>query len=94
MYQQYFLKTKEKLEQWPSERQFDFNEMYIFGKFDAFQRRLNKILEMFATMSTYSVLQNSKIKGLETVTTKFQVSKTVVSKLLKFFYLFFQLMNH
>lgn len=73
-YQRYFHKTKEKLEQTPSERQFDFSEMYIFGKFDTFQRRLNKILEMFETMSTYSALQDSKIEGLETMATRFQVS--------------------
>uniref|UniRef100_A0A3Q3BB94 Dynein, axonemal, heavy chain 5 n=1 Tax=Kryptolebias marmoratus TaxID=37003 RepID=A0A3Q3BB94_KRYMA len=71
-YQRCFHKTKEKLEQRPSERQFDFSEMYIFGKFDAFQQRLNKILEMFDTMSTYSALQDSKIEGLETVATRFQ----------------------
>ncbi|XP_075937501.1 dynein axonemal heavy chain 5 isoform X2 [Anarhichas minor] len=71
-YQQYFHKTKEKLEQTPSERQFDFSEMYIFGKFDTFQRRLNKILEMFSTISTYSALQDSKIEGLETTATRFQ----------------------
>ncbi|KAG7262553.1 hypothetical protein CRUP_029774 [Coryphaenoides rupestris] len=64
--------TKEKLEQTPSERQFDFSEMYIFGKFDTFQRRLAKILELFATVATYSALQDSKIEGLETVTTRFQ----------------------
>lgn len=72
-YQRYFHKTKEKLEQTPSERQFDFSEMYIFGKFDTFQRRLNKILEMFSTISTYSALQDSKIEGLETMATRFQV---------------------
>uniref|UniRef100_A0A8C4H121 Dynein, axonemal, heavy chain 5 n=1 Tax=Dicentrarchus labrax TaxID=13489 RepID=A0A8C4H121_DICLA len=71
-YQQYFHKTKEKLEQTPSERQFDFSEMYIFGKFDTFQRRLNKILEMFSTISTYAALQDSKIEGLETMATRFQ----------------------
>ncbi|XP_070823537.1 dynein axonemal heavy chain 5 isoform X3 [Chaetodon trifascialis] len=71
-YQRYFHKTKEKLEQTPSERQFDFSEMYIFGKFDTFQRRLNKILEMFSTISTYSALQDSKIEGLETTATRFQ----------------------
>nr|XP_046256822.1 dynein axonemal heavy chain 5 [Scatophagus argus] len=71
-YQKYFHKTKEKLEQTPSERQFDFSEMYIFGKFDTFQRRLHKILEMFGTISTYSVLQDSKIEGLETMATRFQ----------------------
>uniref|UniRef100_A0A7N8Y1V4 Dynein, axonemal, heavy chain 5 n=1 Tax=Mastacembelus armatus TaxID=205130 RepID=A0A7N8Y1V4_9TELE len=72
-YQQCFHKTKEKLEQTPSERQFDFSEMYIFGKFDTFQRRLAKILEMFNTISTYSALQDSKIEGLETMATRFQV---------------------
>uniref|UniRef100_A0A668AV41 Dynein axonemal heavy chain 5 n=1 Tax=Myripristis murdjan TaxID=586833 RepID=A0A668AV41_9TELE len=61
-----------KLEQTPSERQFDFSEMYIFGKFDTFQRRLSKILEMFSTISTYSALHDSKIEGLETIATKFQ----------------------
>ncbi|XP_053183407.1 dynein axonemal heavy chain 5 isoform X3 [Scomber japonicus] len=71
-YQRYFHKTKEKLEQTPTERQFDFSEMYIFGKFDTFQRRLNKILEMFSTISTYSALQDSKIEGLETMATRFQ----------------------
>lgn len=72
-YQRCFHKTKEKLEQTPNERQFDFSEMYIFGKFDTFQRRLNKILEMFSTISTYFALQDSKIEGLETMATRFQV---------------------
>lgn len=72
-YQRCFHKTKEKLEQTPNERQFDFSEMYIFGKFDTFKRRLNKILEMFSTISTYSALQTSKIEGLETMATRFQV---------------------
>ncbi|XP_041649230.1 dynein heavy chain 5, axonemal [Cheilinus undulatus] len=71
-YQRYFRKTKEKLEKTPTERQFDFGEVYIFGKFDTFQRRLNKILEMFSTISTYSSLQDSKIEGLETMATRFQ----------------------
>lgn len=73
-YQHCFRKTKEKLEQTPSEKQFDVSEIYIFGKFDTFQQRLNKILEMFSTISTYSALQDSKIEGLETMATKFQVS--------------------
>ncbi|MBN3299949.1 DYH5 protein, partial [Amia calva] len=71
-YQRCFHKTKEKLEQDPSERQFDFSEMYIFGKFDTFQRRLNKILSMFHSITTYSALQDSKMEGLETMSTKFQ----------------------
>uniref|UniRef100_A0A6I8NWR7 Dynein axonemal heavy chain 5 n=1 Tax=Ornithorhynchus anatinus TaxID=9258 RepID=A0A6I8NWR7_ORNAN len=64
-YQHYFHKTKQKLEQNPNERQFDFSEMYIFGKFETFHRRLNKIMHIFTTITTYSVLQDSKIEGLE-----------------------------
>ena len=72
-YQRVFHKTKVQLEQTPSERQFDFSEMYIFGKFDTFQRRLKKILEMLNTISIYSALQDPKIEGLETMATRFQV---------------------
>ncbi|XP_030605717.1 dynein heavy chain 5, axonemal isoform X1 [Archocentrus centrarchus] len=74
-YQRCFHRTKEKLERTPSERQFDFSEMYIFGKFDTFQRRLIKILEMFSTISTYSVLKDSTIEGLETMATRFQTAE-------------------
>ncbi|XP_023670867.2 dynein axonemal heavy chain 5 isoform X1 [Paramormyrops kingsleyae] len=74
-YQKCFHKTKQKLEESPSERQFDFSEMYIFGKFDTFQRRLNKILAMFRTITTYSALQDSKIEGLETMATRFQTTE-------------------
>lgn len=81
-YQKYFQKTKKKLEENPDERQFDFSEMYIFGKFDLFQRRLNKILDMFNTITTYNALQDSKIEGLETMATRFQVLwRTVISGL-------------
>ena len=63
-YQRCFHKTKEKLEAMPNERRFEFSEMYIFGKFDTFTRRLKKIIEMFETMETYSHLSDSKIEGL------------------------------
>ncbi|XP_043921722.1 dynein axonemal heavy chain 5-like [Protopterus annectens] len=71
-YQHCFHKTKQKLEQIPTERQFDFSEMYIFGKFDTFQRRLNKIIDMFSAITMYSTLQDSKIEGLEVMATRFQ----------------------
>ena len=62
-YQRCFHKTKNKLEEMPNERKFEFSEMYIFGKFDLFTRRLKKIIEMFDTMEMYSHLQDSKIEG-------------------------------
>jgi dynein heavy chain len=63
-YQRCFHKTKEKLEKMPNERPFEFSEMYIFGKFDTFTRRLKKIIEMFETISLYSHLSESKIEGM------------------------------
>ncbi|MGH0158567.1 UNVERIFIED_CONTAM: hypothetical protein FKN15_036114 [Acipenser sinensis] len=85
-YQRCFHKTKQKLEQNASERQFDFSEMYIFGKFDTFQRRLTKILNMFNTITTYSALEDSKIEGLEVMATTFQQARGkggAVSKLME-----------
>ena len=38
-YQSCFQRTKENLKEHPEERQFDFSEMYIFGKFNNFCRR-------------------------------------------------------
>lgn len=72
-YQLYFHKTKQKLKQDPNEKQFEFSEMYIFGKFETFHRRLAKILDIFTAFKTYSVLQDSKIEGLEDMVTKYQV---------------------
>ncbi|NXL61516.1 DYH5 protein, partial [Chordeiles acutipennis] len=79
-YQNYFHKIKEELKQNPSERQFDFSEMYIFGKFEAFNRRLEKIIDIFNTMKTYSVLQESKIEGLEGMITKYESIVDIVKK--------------
>lgn len=39
-YQDCFQRTKKNLENYPEERPFDFSEMYIFGKFNNFGRRL------------------------------------------------------
>ncbi|BFZ13509.1 hypothetical protein BsWGS_16546 [Bradybaena similaris] len=79
-YQKHFHKTKAKLETTPSERPFDFSEMYIFGKFDTFTRRLKKILEMFDTIDKYSHLSESKIEGMELMAGKFALSVTQIRK--------------
>ncbi|NWQ86048.1 DYH5 protein, partial [Burhinus bistriatus] len=79
-YQNCFHKVKETLEQNPAERQFDFSEMYIFGKFETFHRRLVKIIDVFNTMKTYSVLQESKIEGLEGIITKYESIVDIMKK--------------
>uniref|UniRef100_A0A672U8C5 Dynein axonemal heavy chain 5 n=1 Tax=Strigops habroptila TaxID=2489341 RepID=A0A672U8C5_STRHB len=79
-YQNCFHKVKEKLEQNPTERQFAFSEVYIFGKFESFHRRLVKIIHVFNTVKTYSVLQESKIAGLEGMITKYESIVDIMKK--------------
>ncbi|XP_019501740.1 PREDICTED: dynein heavy chain 5, axonemal [Hipposideros armiger] len=79
-YQHCFHKTKQKLKQDPNEKQFEFSEMYIFGKFETFHRRLAKIIDIFTTFKTYSVLQDSKIEGLEDMVTKYQDIVATIKK--------------
>ncbi|XP_041488031.1 dynein heavy chain 5, axonemal [Microtus oregoni] len=79
-YQSCFHETKQKLKQNPNEKQFDFSEMYIFGKFETFHRRLAKIMDIFTTIKTYSVLQDSKIEGLEDLVTKYQDIVAAIKK--------------
>lgn len=62
-YQFQFQETKKKLEKNPAQRQFDFSEVYMFGKFESFVRRLKKILEMFDIINIYSNLTATKIEG-------------------------------
>nr|XP_013808177.1 PREDICTED: dynein heavy chain 5, axonemal isoform X2 [Apteryx mantelli mantelli] len=79
-YQNCFHRIKKKLEQNPAERQFDFSEMYIFGKFETFHQRLVKIIEVFNTIKIYSVLQESKIEGLEAMIAKYESIVDIMKK--------------
>ena len=63
-YQRCFHKTKEKLEKMPGERPFEFSEMYIFGKFDTFTKRLKHIISIFDMFNVYATLSESKIEGI------------------------------
>ena len=79
-YQRSFQLVKTKLAANPNERPFDFSEMYIFGKFDSFIRRCEKIIEMFATINLYSNLSESKIEGIGLYYSKFNSILTIMKK--------------
>lgn len=79
-YQEHFQKTKERLRYNPSEKQFEFSENYIFGKFDAFCKRLEKINDMIDTMTAFSGLQEIKIEGIESIVARY---KTIVESVKK-----------
>ena len=79
-YQRCFQATKNKLAADPAERPFDFSEMYIFGKFDSFVRRCERIIDMFATINLYSHLADSKIEGISPFYSKFNMIITSMKK--------------
>ncbi|XP_028288430.1 dynein heavy chain 5, axonemal [Parambassis ranga] len=75
-YQRSFQSVKDKLRENPEHRQFDFSENYIFGKFDAFCRRLEKIADMASTLESLAALQNMKVEGIDKICARYQ---TIVS---------------
>lgn len=48
----------------PNTEQFSFSENYVFGKFDTFCKRLNKIISMFDLMDDYNHLFEKRMEGL------------------------------
>jgi dynein heavy chain len=44
------METKDKVADMPKGKTFDFSETAIFGKFDAFVRRLQKLIDIFSNM--------------------------------------------
>ncbi|XP_027742700.1 dynein heavy chain 5, axonemal-like isoform X4 [Empidonax traillii] len=71
-YQTSFQKIRKELKENPNDRQFDFSENYIFGKFDAFCKRLEKISHMSNIMDSLLELHRIKIEGIEEITTHYQ----------------------
>ncbi|XP_007895756.2 dynein axonemal heavy chain 5 [Callorhinchus milii] len=66
-YQSNFHRIREKLRKNPKEKQFEFSENYIFGKFDTFCKRLEKIADILNTMENLSDLQNVKLEGFDEI---------------------------
>uniref|UniRef100_A0A8U8B8L8 Dynein, axonemal, heavy chain 5 n=1 Tax=Geospiza parvula TaxID=87175 RepID=A0A8U8B8L8_GEOPR len=71
-YQASFQKIREELKENPSDRLFDVSENYIFGKFETFCKRLEKISDMSNTMESLLELQHIKIEGIDKITTQYQ----------------------
>nr|AAK60623.1 axonemal dynein heavy chain 8 long form [Mus musculus] len=71
-YQASFHKTRKQILESSGEKSFEVSEMYIFGKFEAFCKRLEKITEMITIVQTYSALSNSTIEGIDILGIKFK----------------------
>ncbi|CAF4116331.1 unnamed protein product [Rotaria sp. Silwood2] len=79
-YQAYFHKTKGKLQESANERQWNFSENYIFGKFDTFCKRLDRIVDVLNTIESLSGLQNIRVEGLEPIVVKYRSVVDAIKK--------------
>jgi len=60
-----YMATKDRLEQNPKGRQFDFDEDQIFAKINLFGKRVSKLLDMFTTIKQFTTLnEKNSIDGL------------------------------
>ena len=70
-YQELYRITKEKLQGQPKVKQFDFNESRIFGKFDLYCKRVQKLMDMFTTIVQFTALERNKVEGMESLMAQF-----------------------
>lgn len=57
-----------------------FSENYIFGKFDTFCKRLERIMDMLNIMESLSCLGEIKIEGIDSLFVRFQGIVTTYKK--------------
>lgn len=68
-YQQSFHASKSKVKL--NEKPLEISEMYVFGKFGSFCRRLDQIQSVVDTVQQFSVLRESHIEGIESLANRF-----------------------
>ena len=64
-YQEHYKTTKQKLEAQPKGKQFDFSENQIFGKFELFCKRIQKLIDVFSTVRQFSALGDHNLEGMQ-----------------------------
>ncbi|CAF3453426.1 unnamed protein product, partial [Rotaria sp. Silwood2] len=55
-------------------------ENYIFGKFDTFCKRLDRIVDVLNTIESLSGLQNIRVEGLEPIVVKYRSVVDAIKK--------------
>ncbi|XP_044745141.1 dynein axonemal heavy chain 8-like [Coccinella septempunctata] len=79
-YYQCFTHIQEEMKE-AQENSFGCSEMYVFGKLEAFKKRIEEVTDVLSTTSTYSILESSVIEGIDEFAIKFkEFFKTISSK--------------
>jgi dynein heavy chain len=63
--------TRERLQNVPKAKQFDFNPTQIFGRFDLFCRRITKLKELFSTIKQFKTLEKHNLEHINPIVKKF-----------------------
>ncbi|XP_026319438.1 dynein heavy chain 8, axonemal-like [Hyposmocoma kahamanoa] len=80
-YRECYNETQREMLEAADERPFDCSEMYIFGKFETFKKRLLKIIDLFQTYIKYYVLNKTTLEGIEEFAATFnKLFKQISSK--------------
>ena len=77
-YQQSFHASKNKVK--VDEKPLEISEMYVFGKFASFCRRLDHIHSVVDIMQQFSVLKESHIEGIESLANRFNHAISALKK--------------
>ncbi|XP_034837309.1 dynein axonemal heavy chain 8 [Maniola hyperantus] len=78
-YRECYNETQLEMMEAADERPFDCSEMYIFGKFETFRKRLLKVVDLFQTYITYYVLNKTTLEGIEEYAVNFNKLFKVIS---------------
>ncbi|KAI4504021.1 hypothetical protein M0802_000492 [Mischocyttarus mexicanus] len=70
-YHKYYDQMCEKVKESSDEKPFEVSEMYVFGKFKTFTKRLIKIMDVLEITLTYSIFQSSTLEGIDRFSAKF-----------------------
>ncbi|XP_045464438.1 dynein axonemal heavy chain 8-like isoform X2 [Harmonia axyridis] len=79
-YYQCYTHIQEEMEE-AGEKTFGCSEMYVFGKLEAFKKRIEEITDVLTTTSTYSILESSRIDGIDEYAIKFKEFFNTISRM-------------
>lgn len=77
-YQDSFQHSKERAQK--ASRQYEVSEMYVFGKFGSFCRRLMRIQDTIELIQQFGVLKLSRIEGIDTFANRFSQIVSFIKK--------------
>jgi len=56
----------------PKGKQFEFSTNQIFGKFNLFARRVNKLIDLFGTIDQFRTLEKHNLEGIKPILDSFE----------------------